>query len=299
MKLIVYFISVIIITSVPIGIIAYTSSYKTIEDLMLNSSNKEMVQVDNSISDILFKDIKENAALLANNSEVKKADNSILALFNMSKEKTPKKFSKNIPGIESAIYNEFEKYAKTHPDSAYVYLGTKWGGYIQWPDGLDVNNYDPRVRPWYKQSIKNPDKIMISDPYMSTDSSKAVIISTTSCVRNASGEIVGVLGLDVNLAKLSELLKFKNITIGAHGYMFIYTKNGTIISHPNTALTFKNIKKLSTGGEIDKTTGKIIKYNIKDYSKFIDETAGSFETEINGIPCLVSIYLTYGHLLSI
>lgn len=286
-KLILYFIFIIFITSIPIGIIAYKNTFNIIKENMYKSSKKEMIQVNNILVTSL-KDIKENNKYIGSDETIKKSDESILALFNMSKDSNAKKYSKEIKGVEGDIYNQLERYSQTHPDVAYVYLGTKWGGYIQWPDGLNISDFDPRKREWYEQAMKNPDKVNISNPYMSSDGTKAAIVSTTSCVKNNLGEIIGVVGLDISLKKISEVIK--NIKIGNSGYLFVYSKDGTIIAHPNSELPFKNLNKLSIEGVKDEKNDKTIKYEIKDYAKFINEENSSFETTIDGAKCLVSIH---------
>ncbi len=286
-KLILFFILVIVITSIPTGIMTYQNVYSNIKESMKTSVTKEMAQIENNLFTV-FKDIKENNRYLATSNKVENADNSILALFDMSKDKTPKKFSKETQGIEKEIYLEFERYASTHPDAAYVYFGSKWGGYIQCPDGLDVTDFDPRSRPWYTQSIDNPEKVMISEPYMASDTSHSAIVSTTSPVKNASGEIIGVMGLDISLTKLSEV--FREIKVGRSGYVFVYTKSGTIIAHPNLDYAFKDITKLNTTGEKTEGSDNVIKYPISQYKELLEMDSGTIETEVEGKPALVNIF---------
>src|SRR5471030_2663449 len=139
-----------------------------------------MAQIDNSVSN-MFKQIKANDKFLANLADITKADQSISALFNIPDIEIHKKYSKQIPGLESTIYKSFETYGTTHPETTYVYLGTKWGGYIQWPDGLSTNKFDPRERSWYGLALDNPDEVSISAPYTSAiDNSKNVIISAST-----------------------------------------------------------------------------------------------------------------------
>ncbi|MBZ9634454.1 hypothetical protein [Clostridium sp. FP1] len=68
-----------------------------------------MVQVDNTFSN-MFKQLKDNNRFLASSVDVRKVDDSILPLVNSPKDKSHKKDSKQIPGIESTIYNDFETY---------------------------------------------------------------------------------------------------------------------------------------------------------------------------------------------
>ena len=237
----------------------------------MSNAQTQIVQVDNTLSD-MFRQIYDNDLYLANTNDIKKSNQSILALFNMSDSKHSKKYSKYIPGLESTIYGDFEDYGTTHSEAAYVYLGTKWGGYIQWPDGLIINNYDPRVRDWYTKAIANPDQVVMSEPYISFDETHSLIISSSTAVKDSSGNIVGVMGIDVSLNKLSQIIR--NIKIGNSGYAILYSKEGTILAHPDTKLNFTNINQL----------------NQKDYKKFIAEGNTSFESTINGAPVLINVY---------
>lgn len=286
-KLFLFFVAIILFTSVPMSLVTHNHVYNLLKNDLFSDTRKQMVQVDNTFSN-MFKQINDNNSFLASSVNVTKVDESILALFNMSKDESPKKYSKEIPGLESNIYNEFETYGKTHQDSSYVYLGTKWGGYIQWPDGLIINNYDPRVRPWYRSALAKPNEVVISEPYISADETKSLIISASSAIKNTSGNIIGVMGIDVSLDKLSTIIS--TINMGDSGYAFLYSKEGTILAHPDNTLNFKNIQQLNQKGYKDSKTGGDIRYTIRDYNKLMSESNSDFETLINGRAVLVSVY---------
>jgi diguanylate cyclase (GGDEF)-like protein/PAS domain S-box-containing protein len=269
-KLFLYFVVVILFTSISIAVINHNHIYTLLKNDMHSDTERQMVQVDNTFSN-MFKQIKDNTSYLSSSEDVKKADESVLALFNMSKNESAEKYSKQIPGIESTIYKNFENYGITHNDAEYVYLGTKWGGFIQWPDGLVINSFDPRVRPWYTGALAKPDEVVISDPYISADENKSLIISASSTIKDASGSVIGVMGLDVSLEKLSKMIS--DVKMGDTGYAFLFSKDGTILAHPDSNLNFKNIE-----------------YAIKDYDKMITESKSVFETVIDGNEVLVNVY---------
>lgn len=290
LKLMISFIALILLTSLALGTGFLFTVSKVIEEQFYTGIEKELVQIDQNIH-TMFKSIKENTAFLADEEIVKQTNSSILPLFKIDAKQTPKKFSNKIEGLESSIYKQLEKYVSTHPDVAYVYIGTKWGGYIQWPDGLVVNDYDPRKRGWYQDAIKKPDETIISAPYMAEDETRSIIISTSHSIKDEKGEIVGVLGVDVNLGKLSEI--FSELTVGTNGYAFMYTKDGTIIAHPDHKLNFFNLHTLNTTDEVvDEETGEQIKYKISDYQKFFKEEPTTFKTTINQKTYLISTYNT-------
>ncbi|MBU3190016.1 EAL domain-containing protein [Clostridium bowmanii] len=286
-KLFLYFVVIILLTSIPIAVITHNYIYTFLKKDIVSETRRQMVQVDNTFSN-MFKQIKDNNRFLASSVDVKKADASILALFNMPKDKSIKKYSKGISGIESTIYNQFETYGITHPDASDVYLGTKWGGYIRWPDGLIVNKYDPRIRPWYTDALKKPNEVLISAPYTSSDEHNSLIISASSTVKDSSGNVLGVMGIDVSLNKLSKMIE--NVKMGDTGYVFLFSKEGTILAHPDSNLNFKNITLLNKKNYKDAETGKYLKYTIKDYNKLFTENNSDFETIIDGKPVLVNVY---------
>ncbi|EKQ57174.1 MULTISPECIES: EAL domain-containing protein [unclassified Clostridium] len=288
LKLFLCFVAIILITSAPIALISYNYIYNYLGEELYISTQAQMVQVDNNISN-LFKNLKENAKFLATTDDMTKADESISALFNIPNVEVNKKYSKNIPGLESTIYNHFEQYGISHPETTYAYIGTKWGGYIQWPDGLGTSKFDPRKRPWYSLALDNPDEVMITSPYMSAiDDSRQVIVSASTTVKNTDGEIVGVVGIDVSLDRLSKMIS--TVKAGDTGYIFLYLKDGTIVAHPNTNLNFNNISQLDQLGYKFTEEGAPTKDISNTYKKFINEDSGSFEIAINGAPVIVNVY---------
>ena len=287
-KLFLYFVAIILFTSIPIAVISYNYIYNALKDDLISNTQAQMGEIDNTFSN-MFKQIKQDDKFLATSADITKADQSISALFNIPDVELHKKYSKQIPGLESTIYNQFEVYGTTHPETTYICFGTKWGGYIQWPDGLSTSNYDPRERPWYTLALANPDQVSISDPRTpAIDNSNNVIISASTTVKDTSGDIVGVIGIDVSLEKLSEIIR--NIKIGDTGYAFLFLKDGTMLAHPDTKLNFKNISQINGLGDTFTKTDDSSKYAVENYKNFIDKDNGNFETVINGATVIVNIY---------
>ena len=275
-KLIIVFLLVIIFMATAISIFTYNYNYTIKEKEIYENAQNQSFEIDNNLS-TMFSQIKNNVEFLDNSPDILKADSTISAIFNLNPNIVEKKYSKNIPGIESSIYDEFERFGSTHPYTTNIYLGTIWGGYIQYPDGVIVNKYDPRLRPWYEEAIKTPNEVVISTPYKDYNTNRAMI-SASSIVKNKSGKIVGVIGLDVTLNYLSKIIS-SNIQ-NNDSYSFVFTKDGTIIAHPNNKLNFKNIKGLNLSDN----------YNISNYSKFFTEKNSDFETIINGQDVFVNVY---------
>jgi diguanylate cyclase (GGDEF)-like protein/PAS domain S-box-containing protein len=258
--------------------------YNSLKNDLYSNTKSQMLLMDDNFSNTI-RNLEQDVKFLANSYNIRKADQSITALFNIPNIETNPKYSKQIKGTESNIYNELEDYGTTHEKTTYVYVGTKWGGYVQWPDGLTAGAFDPRKRPWYAPAIENPGEVSISEPYVSAiDSSNNVIITASTTVSDASEHVVGVMGIDISLEHLSDMIK--NIKIGDSGYIFLFSKEGTILAYPDSNLNFKNISQLKNEVNTDKDYNNLL----SNYDKLLSEDNGSFETIINGKDVLVNVY---------
>jgi diguanylate cyclase (GGDEF)-like protein/PAS domain S-box-containing protein len=258
--------------------------YNSLKNDLYSSTKAQMVQIDNTISNKI-KQLNEDIDFIATFADMKKADQSILPLSNIPDIEISGKYSKQIPGIESAIYNYLEGYGTTHAQATYVYLGTKWGGYTRWPDGIKSSTFDPRLRPWYSLALDNPDQSMITEPYVSAVDTSMILITFSKAVKNVYGEIVGAVGIDVSLGKLSE--EIKNIKIGDSGYIFLFSKDGTILAYPDSSFNLKNISELKIEA---KETDKSYNDLLINFDKLISKDNANFETIINGKNVLVNVY---------
>jgi HAMP domain-containing protein len=284
-KLFSFCVVIILFTSVPIAITIGNYVIDSLKDDLLSNSARQIEELDNNILNLISQ-TKENVKILAENKDVKKTDESIPAKFDINNFKADNKDSGKIQELESGIYNNFELYATTHDETQYVRLGTKWGGYIQWPDGVKNGSYDARNSPWYSSALKHPDEVGISDPdEVATDKSENKTITASTTVRNYSGDIVGVIAVDMSLNKLSNIIG--NIKSVDNGYYFLYLKDGTILANSNSEFNFKNINDLEAGNsEINSASN----FEISDTSKFINTENSSFDAVLNGKDVFVNVY---------
>ncbi|SJZ39068.1 methyl-accepting chemotaxis protein [Selenihalanaerobacter shriftii] len=264
----------LLISLVPVIILSYLGINKiesVLKENFVQSTTKEIRQVDNAIN-LYFETVKENCQMLASNNFIKQADETITTYMNKTTEEELNMTPLQNGGVEAKIYKKFLHFAKTHPKSAYVYMATKNGGYIQWPANSLMKNYDPRERPFYKTAMENKGEVVRTEPYYFA-ADDAVIVSTVTTIKDKAGEIIGVQGLDVSLKGLTNMVK--EIEIGKTGYMIVTTGDGTILAHPKRPeLNFKSIKKLG----VDK---------LNNISKLKNS---NFETRMNQQDYLMNVY---------
>lgn len=115
-----------------------------------------------------------------------------------------------------------------------IYLGTETGHMHEWGIGVEFvdyrpsfpPDYDPRVRPWYRNAVARDDFI-ISAPYRYA-SVDDIGITCALPVRGPGGVLVGVLGLDILLRSLGNVLE--GLEIPRQGKALILGSSGEVIA---------------------------------------------------------------------
>ncbi|HFG1959725.1 TPA: methyl-accepting chemotaxis protein [Vibrio cholerae] len=133
-----------------------------------------------------------------------------------------------------ATNREFVKAVVEYPSLKKAFLAIGLGyesdaAVVENDDAWDPDaDYDPRKRPWYVDA-KRAGKLVVTDPYVDV-STKKVIISIGTPVYQQSN-FVGAMFFDVELAKLEQVVNSVNLFNA--GYLFLTTKDGITIAHPN------------------------------------------------------------------
>ncbi len=172
--------------------------------------------------------------------------------------------------LERELFKTFKLIAQSHPAYEAVFLGSKQGGFVQYPVSVMPEGYDPRNRPWYKMALTSPRDSVLSKAYMSASGSAVSTIMAR--VRDSSGSVVGVIGLDVNLDTLTSLAS--RLKLGRTGYIMLLENDGTILSDPaHKELNFKKVQE---------TKSPCLK-------ALAEKDTGTFESQINGEDKLISV----------
>lgn len=282
-KLIISFLLVAMVPLLLLGFSTYIQMSNSLKDEMVLTSSNQMTQLDYLIANML-KGIKEDTQMMSDLPAVTQGE-SAAPIYVDAKVDIPVSYQEPGDSIDHRIFTEFSRYANTHQDVAYVYMGTESGGYIQWPaTKVRKAGYDPRKRSWYQQSIKNPDQTMISEPYQSFLGDN-FIVSTTNPIKDQKGKTIGVMGIDVSLEHFSQMVEESNKSNS--GYQFMFTRDGTILAHPDKNLHFQNISLLAMeeGNSQQENSGKM---GFSDFYKLLHEPEGFLETTINGTKVFIN-----------
>ena len=205
---------------------------------------QQFSNIEKSIT-LFIQNGKNAVSMLAENLAVKNADETLYSYIEQSRE-----VSHN-GKREQDIISEFSIIKANYIDFKEIYMGTKWGGFIGVKDEQIPKGFDPRERDWYKNAISSNGKPVITEAYTSADGNLTFTI--VKSVKNNAGEVIGVIGIDINLTDLTSFIS--STRIGDSGYCMLIQNDGLILADPKHA--DYNLKMLSETGvpafnEIDK-----------------------------------------------
>lgn len=95
-----------------------------------------------------------------------------------------------------------------------------------------TDTYNPTQRPWYQAAYDTDSGVIWTDPYVFFTSQQLGITAASPIV--IDGEVVGVVGADLELGSLSRFLN--SIDSGTDGGAIIVNHDGVVIAHPNPGL---------------------------------------------------------------
>lgn len=126
------------------------------------------------------------------------------------------------------------------------------------------DDWEMTERAWY--SCMETGEIMLTDPYVDSSTGKT-ILSAVAPVYDAGGTVLGVAGLDISLAHVSEVME--DYKIGKSGYVMLFSSKGTTIYHPDENLLQLNVKDI----DISENAVDIVENGKEEFVKY--KMAGS------------------------
>ncbi len=237
-KLILAFMVSTITPIVLLCLITGNSIRKDALDKFHQATDTELSRIENTLN-IFMNNVRENVTMVAKHPGVVAVDESATSFLNTTSDKTMKDFSSS--NSEKKLLAYFANIIGTHKNYLDVYVGTKFGGFIDGdPAATMPPGYDPRTRLWYKGAIQAPDSPALSKAYQSTTKEAVVSISHTI---SRNGDITGVVAFDIDLQDLTRFIS--DIHIGETGYIMLIQDDGVVLANPKHPDTeFKNLTEI-------------------------------------------------------
>ncbi|MCR5756443.1 MAG: methyl-accepting chemotaxis protein [Selenomonas sp.] len=177
-------------------------------------------------------------------------------------------------GFELAAYQLFQRFGEANKESvSVVSYGTADGGYLQYPAVKRKKGYDSRARSWFKDSMADVNKVRITKPFKTSKGTPTVGIFAT--VKSMTGEPLGVLGLNIDLPVVTDMIS--GIKIGQTGYIMMLDADDVIIADPkHPEADFKKLSESELG----------------DLASVNTATKGLQEISLDGTTKMVNAYVS-------
>lgn len=201
-------------------------------------SRAEMGYVD-ALFSMYLNNLAENAAFFARADAITDLTSGSLESYadQAAKPMTPDTNSVQ----EQRAFALLDDFGQTHPSLAYIWAGLEDTGYVSWPKSDSSANYDPTQRSWYKKAQGTNQPVRI--PAYLDAFTQAPLVDYVHTFTGADG-VKGVVGVDVTLEKLTELLA--QVKFGGEGYVIMVEDTGIILADPaDPQNNFKPIREAS------------------------------------------------------
>jgi adenylate cyclase len=157
------------------------------------------------------------------------------------------------------------------------------------------DSYDPRTRPWYEGALKRR-KVYWTDFYIFfTDQKYGITVAIP--IIGHDGQVLGVLGLDITLQKISEFLE--TLKIGESGRAIIVDDDGELVAYPEIEKMVKKEGEVYKPVRIDELKDAVLQ---RAYNRFRVEGYGYRNLIIDDRQYLTSAFLfptKIGHQLTV
>ncbi|MFK4026427.1 methyl-accepting chemotaxis protein [Stutzerimonas balearica] len=122
---------------------------------------------------------------------------------------------------------------------AFSYLGRADGEFLVHPRFELPPGYDPRQRPWYKDAVA-AGRTTLTEPY--EDAATNELIITVATPAQAGGQTLGVIGGDLSLKVLVDIIN--SLDFNGMGHAFLVSADGKILVHPDKTKVNRTLSEL-------------------------------------------------------
>jgi methyl-accepting chemotaxis protein len=213
MQILIPFLVLIIAAS---GIITYLGYYFATRMTVENQTagNETAMKLLNGNLSLYLKEHERLAEMLAGNNELEQA-----AQYGLD--------SKQGKVVLPAVRNIFQEALKADDQLINVYVGLADKGMLVEPAADLPSGFDPTTRDWYQKAASQKNATVWVEPYIDT-ASKSLVLTVSRAVE-ADGKLVGVVGVDLKIDSMMELIN--SVKLGDTGHVFMLDTQNKIISH--------------------------------------------------------------------
>lgn len=215
-------VMIVIIMSVTgfIGWIYYKDAETITLSILKENHYSELKNIRDYYFDKLISDMEYIVATWSENPNIK------------SYEKvagTPRVVS-SVPDDFQSVANKWTGLTSSTRDITWIYYALESDGsiFISPVDPTMPDNYDARQKDWYKGTVEQHGDIFWTEPYVDSGGSKKILQTVSKAVYD-QGKLKGVVGLDIELNKFTEIIK--NLSFSKNSTLFLINESNDILAH--------------------------------------------------------------------
>ena len=253
----------IVAITIPLFLISFYLTQNYVEKELKRSSLQKAHIIN-------LKTIKTINNFLSNTSEFTKQASYMIKIDS-------KNFRKILPFLKKSIKNlpsAFGSALAIDPDSSlkqtYCKYYYKYKNFIR-EKYLLPPKYNYLNSSWYKD-VKKSHKPIWSEPYFDKGGGEVFMTTYSFPIEDLQNEFLGVITVDVKLDMLDK--KIQNLTKMSEGFVFVVSKEGLILSHPDKRYSLKK----SIYDYAKDTNSKNL---LKAYKKMKKNEAGVYNISLN------------------
>lgn len=201
LKLILAFSIVLIVPTIIVGLLSYSTAKNSVEEEMLNGFTKNVNLLNSTIDTMLNAKIHDIETFSSMEAVELNEENKV------------------------SLEEQFTHYIDLHPDVQNIYIGSSSGDFLIHPKEKVSADFDPTTRNWYIKAMEQKGEVVISDPFHSQVTGE-YIVTLAKATKDGSA----VFALDIPLNYIHGLIG--EVKIGNNGYAILLDKNRKYISHP-------------------------------------------------------------------
>lgn len=175
-----------------------------------------------------------------------------------------------------AAFAELEDLHSNQDGSAQMtwFCGVRNNMLVNSDGSVSASDYVVSTRDWFKSLEANNGKTTVSASYIDYNTNKLVVTVATG-VLDESGNIIGAVGMDINLDAL--ISSIGSLSIGEEGYLVVYDTNNNIICHPNQNLISTNLTEINYSSEMSNALLSNTSSDVIDFKRDGSRQCGAVE----------------------
>jgi putative nucleotidyltransferase with HDIG domain len=282
-----------------LGVSNYTDSKMLAIDILKRNNQSELRNISDYYFEKLIYDMEFIVKTWAEDSDI----------VSYEKENGQGRYVKSIPENFEEIQGKWVGIIRSMENIAWMYYALEEDGsiFIAPVDETMPSDYDARTRDWYIGTARENGDVFWTEPYIDAGES-GKLLQTVSRGVYRNNELVGVVGLDIELQKFTEIIN--ELSYSKHSYIFLLNQMGDILAHnsefppelkPYVRRAAYNSDELITIDSVEYVSSSV-PISINDW-KLVAITRTNLESELriirNRIFGIVSTVILFGIFISI